>query len=134
MINCRARPEKLKKKIAELLAAALKEEDEFAAKYAPIVRKRVQANHPAESASIAEQKKVEVKIFDENSEEFSAAVKKISPEILQLVRDQFKCAPSALLRGAFNEEEPAAKSAPSEVQEASIEDIQTVDAMEEDSD
>ena len=104
MINCRAPPGKFKKKIAELLNRVFRENDEFDTKYAPLARKKIQLPSAfANPQNDAPNKKREVEVFDQSSREFEDAVRKLSPEILDLIEDQFKCAPSALLRGAFQE-------------------------------
>ena len=52
-------------------------------------------------------------------------MRKISPEILDLIEDQFKCSPSALLRGAFQE------SKEENIRKASIEDEQISQEFED---
>lgn len=126
MINCRAPPGKFKKKIAELLNQVFRENDEFDAKYAPLARKKIQG--PAASAAPqggAQDKRREVEVFDQSSREFEEAVRKISPEILDLIEDQFKCSPSALLRGAFQE------SKEENIRKANIEDEQISQEFED---
>lgn len=126
------RPEKFKKKIAELLNQVFKEADEFAAKYAPIVRKKIQvASSSKQNEAIA---KKEVEIFDENSQEFSDAIRKISPEILELIKDQFKCSPFALVRGAFQEEMQNQQEEHPQIQEETQETFEDGQVADDESD
>ena len=97
----------------------LKESEEFAAQYAPIARKISKPARRAQEVEAAQlAPKIEVKTFAPNTEEFIAAMRKISPELLRLVKDQFQTQPSALLSGVFEEKAPEAV-APSERDEPS---------------
>ena len=70
-------------------------------------------------------------MFGENSPEFAEAMKKISPGLLALIRDQFKCDPDALVRGAFQDDAPAAQAAQKQDAGAILEDDQTMQELEE---
>ena len=134
MINCRERPGKLKKKIAELLNQVFRENDEFEAKYAPLVRRRVQAQGSQVPAPAT---KTEVEVFGDDTREFKDALRRLSPEILQIIKDQFKCEPSALIRGAFKEEEKVEqpKSGDSDTQDFDeVQDLEDSQELGEDGD
>lgn len=47
----------------------------------------------------------EVRVFDDTTLEFANAMRQISPEIIDLLKGQFNASITALLRGAFREEE-----------------------------
>lgn len=48
-----------------------------------------------------------MRVFDDATAEFADAVRQISPEIIDLLKGQFNASITALLRGAFKEEETA---------------------------
>ncbi|MBR4597319.1 MAG: hypothetical protein IKO42_02850, partial [Opitutales bacterium] len=129
MKSFRARPARFKKKIAELIGAALAEERDFAAAYAPIARKKFVK--PQEKPQPEAPKKREVEVFDETTAEFAAALRLVSPEILDLIRGQFGAEPGALLRGAFEEEQTAAKPAAAEEPDAMSAELSGMDDAEE---
>ena len=110
MKNCPAHRRRRKKKIARLVEEALREAEEFAAAYAPPERKRVVA--PAPQNTMAPEYRpapqYEVEIHEAGSEKFAEAVRKISPELLELLRDQFNARPEALLCGVPEERTSAA--------------------------
>lgn len=56
------------------------------------------------SDELEKTKKREVQYFEQTTPEFNEALKKISPELLKLLQDQFKAEPDSLLRGAFQDE------------------------------
>lgn len=47
----------------------------------------------------------EVRVFDDTTLEFANAMRQISPEIIDLLKGQFNASITALLHGAFKEEE-----------------------------
>lgn len=130
MINCRERPGKFKKKIAELLNQVFKENDEFDAKYAPLVRKKVQFL-PREAQPSTPAVKTEVEVFGEDSREFKEALRKLSPDILQIIRDQFKCEPSALIRGAFKDEDKSEPQKGAEPENQNFDEVQDLDEAQD---
>ena len=135
MINCRAPPGKFKKKIAELLNRVFRENDEFDSKYAPLARKKIQNSAlSANPQTGAQNKKREVEVFDQGSREFEEAVRKISPEILDLIENQFKCAPSALLRGAFKDSDEENIRKESTEEEQISQEFEDAQDLEEDGD
>ncbi len=84
-----------------MLNKVFAEEREFAAAYAPIVRKCIVKKEAQAEATPVKQ---EVQIFDEDTEEFAHALRQISPEILDLLKGQFNARVTTLLRGAFKDE------------------------------
>ncbi|MBO6102731.1 MAG: hypothetical protein J6P03_05700 [Opitutales bacterium] len=132
MKSFRPRRKKRKKKIADLLSRALQEENDFAAAYAPIVRRKfTRDTEAAKISSEAEQNaKRKLETFAPDTPEFESALKKIPPALLELLMDQFKAKPSALLRGAFQEQKKTPEAPAQE--EAADEEIEFADSPEDD--
>ncbi|MBO7521754.1 MAG: hypothetical protein J6T16_05900 [Opitutales bacterium] len=117
-----------------MLNKAFAEEREFAAAYAPIERKKFSKPHTTAHAQPEAPKKAEAEVFGENTAEFAAALRLVSPELLELIRGQFGAEPSALLRGAFGEEQSAAKTAAQEEPDAMASELSGMDDAEDSED
>ena len=116
-----------------MLNKAFAEEREFAEAYAPVARKKMaKPAAPAPAQSEPQGRKVE--IFGEGTAEFAAALRRISPELLDLVRGQFNASPSALLRGAFQEEAAAAKAAAAEGPDTMSKELSGIDDSDDSDD